>query len=289
MPFPPFSDYQETSFLPLPASTWATFMPPSWLSSLAHLAWLAKVVYAYWCEQWTKRGSPKTIFRSLSAKVTKFAVNSGNSAVMVTGTTRKLFTHSFLPSSPNGADEPPHQIHSYTLLFSLFLCFPYIVDLPLHTSAPMWLHTITHMTIALASLDRSHLFDGHMTYDSYVFTSILSVSNVPPPAVWPITSSCTTRSGTFYSFTICSHSCLPFVFNLPVFTFCQPTSSPKPQPIAYMSLPQNWDFALTLCTYFALFRTISHRIALPRSHCLYLPQYTWRQSLTPRSHPLRAP
>ena len=41
--------------------------------------------------------------------------------------------------------------------------------------------------------------------------------------------------------------------------------------------------------YFALFRTISHHIALPRSHCLYLPQYTWRQSLTPRSHPLRAP
>ena len=38
-----------------------------------------------------------------------------------------------------------------------------------------------------------------------------------------------------------------------------------------------------------LFRTISHRIALPRSHCLYLPQYTWRQSLTPRLHPLRAP
>ena len=42
-------------------------------------------------------------------------------------------------------------------------------------------------------------------------------------------------------------------------------------------------------TYFALFRTISHRIALPQSHQLYLPQYTWRQSLTPRSHPLRAP
>ena len=35
------------------------------------------------------------------------------------------------------ADEPPHQIHSYTLLFSLFLCSPYIVDLPLRTSALM--------------------------------------------------------------------------------------------------------------------------------------------------------
>ena len=34
------------------------------------------------------------------------------------------------------ADEPPHQIRSYTLLFSLFLHFPYIADPPLCTSAP---------------------------------------------------------------------------------------------------------------------------------------------------------
>ena len=55
----------------------------------------------------------------------------------------------------------------------------------------------------------------------YIFTSILSVSNMPPPVVQPITSSRTARSGTFYSFAICLHSCLPFVFNLPVFTFRQ--------------------------------------------------------------------
>ena len=96
-----------------------------------------------------------------------------------------------------------------------------------------------HTTITLAPSDQSHLFDGHMTYDSHVFTSILSVSNVPPPAVRPITRSRTARSGTFYSFAICSHSCLPFVFNLPVFTFLQTTLLPKPQPIAYMSLSQN--------------------------------------------------
>ena len=119
--------------------------------------------------------------------------------------------------------------------------------------------------------------------------SILSVSNVPPPAVQPIMKSRTTWSGTFYSFAICSHSCLPLIFNLPVFTFRYRTLLLKPQPFAYMSLPQNWDFALTLCTYFALFCAISHCIALPQSHCLYLPQYTWRQSLTHRSHPLRAP
>ena len=43
---------------------------------------------------------------------------------------------------------------------------------------------------------------------------------------------------------------------------------------------------LTLISH--LFRTISHHIALPQSPHLYQPQYTWRQSLTPRLHPLRA-
>ena len=39
-------------------------------------------------------------------------------------------------SPKEAADEPPHQIRSYTLLFSLFLHFPYIADPPLRTSAP---------------------------------------------------------------------------------------------------------------------------------------------------------
>ena len=41
-----------------------------------------------------------------------------------------------------GDDEPPHQICSYTLLFSLFLHFLYITDPPLCTSALMQLHVI---------------------------------------------------------------------------------------------------------------------------------------------------
>ena len=86
----------------------------------------------------------------------------------------------------------------------------------IHHYAPLL--RCNHTTIALASSDRSHLFDGHMTYDSHVFTSILSISNVPPPAVQPITSSHTAWSGTFNNFALSSHSCLPFVFNLPVFT-----------------------------------------------------------------------
>ena len=123
---------------------------------------------------------------------------------------------------------------SDTLIYPSIFAFP---SLSLHRQS-----TTTHLrsdatmrdracaptTIALTLSDRSHLFDGHMTYDSHVFTSILSVSNMPPPAVQPIMRSHTARSGTFYSFAICSHSCLPLVFNLPVFTFQRRTSSPKP-------------------------------------------------------------
>ena len=56
---------------------------------------------------------------------------------------------------------------------------------PIHPYAPPLRRdrACARTTIALALLDRSRLFDGHMTYDSHVFTSILSVSNVPPPAV----------------------------------------------------------------------------------------------------------
>ena len=108
-----------------------------------------------------------------------------------------------------------------------YFCFSFTFPtLPIHHYAPLLQRDCT--TIALALSDRSRLFDGHMTYDSHVFTSIISVSNVPPPAVQPIMRSRTARSGTFYSFAICSHSCLPFVFNLPVFTFSERTSSPKP-------------------------------------------------------------
>ena len=157
---------------------------------------------------------------------------------------------------------------SDTLIYPSIFAFP---SLSLHHRS-----TTTHlrsdattcdrarMTIALALSDWSCLFDGHMTYNSHIFTSILSVSNVPPPVVQPIMSSCTTQSGTFYSFAICLCSCLPFIFNLPVFTFHWRTSLPKPQPIAYMSLPQNWDFALMLCTILCLFHTISHYFP---SHC----------------------
>ena len=50
--------------------------------------------------------------------------------------------HSTYWSGASSGNEPPHQIPSYTLLFSLFLYFLYIVDPPLHTSAPTRPHVI---------------------------------------------------------------------------------------------------------------------------------------------------
>ena len=50
--------------------------------------------------------------------------------------TDKSFSDEESPFITKDADEPPHQICSYTLIFSLFLHFPYIADPPLRTSAP---------------------------------------------------------------------------------------------------------------------------------------------------------
>ena len=112
---------------------------------------------------------------------------------------------------------------SDTLIYPSIFAFPSLSlhrqSTTTHLHSDVTAHDCTRMTIALASLDRSRLFDGHMIYDSHVFTSILSISNVPPPVVQPIMSSHTVRSGTFYNFTLCSLSCFPFIFNLPVFTF----------------------------------------------------------------------
>ena len=59
-----------------------------------------------------------------------------------TGSTKLSTISSKAASIKQTVDEPPHQIRSYTLLFSLFLHFPYIADPPLHTSAPTRPHVI---------------------------------------------------------------------------------------------------------------------------------------------------
>ena len=185
-------------------------------------------------------------------------------------------------------DEPPHQIHSYTLLFSLFLRCLYIADPPLRTSAPMRPLVLAWQSHLLYRTDLAYLMDIWLTIHMYLLLFLVSPtcpllqsdqSRVPAPHGQALSIASP------YAHVLVYHSYLTCLY-LP---FAKKTESitKAPTNCLYES-PQNWDFALTLRTYFALFCTISLRIALPWSHRLYLPQYTWRQSLTPRSHPLRA-
>ena len=67
----------------------------------------------------------------------------------------------------------------------------------------VWLHGIPwEILVVLKPEAFTCLFDGHMIYDSHVFTSILSISNMCPPMVQPIMIPCTMWSGTFYSFAL---------------------------------------------------------------------------------------
>ena len=137
---------------------------------------------------------------------------------------------------------------------------------PIHHYAPPLQHdrTCTCTTISLAPSVWFRLFDGHMTYNSHVFTFILSVSNVPPPAVRSIMISHTAWSGTSSNFTLCSHSYLPFIFNLPVFTFWGKIITEAPTNCLYESPPELRFSTYTLhhlaliSHYFALFRITSH-------------------------------
>ena len=151
-----------------------------------------------------------------------------------------------------------------------YFCFSF-------TSSTSLIHHYTlqpHMiTLALAPLDRSHLFDGHMIYDSHVFTSIHSISNVRPPAVPPITSPCTAWSGTYYNFTsdepyahfLVFHSYLTCLY-LP---FAQNIIREEPHNCLYKFPPE-----LRFSTYASHHLTLilhccaSHHTA-SQSHCLY--------------------
>ena len=168
----------------------------------------------------------------------------------------------------NVGDEPPHQIHSYTLLFSLFHYFLYIINPPLHTpctDATACNHTCTHMTITLTSLDQSM---------DTCFISILSIPNVHPPMVQPITSPHTTQPGTFYSFTsdepyVCFLVCHSYLTCLYL-----PFAPEKNHTIYPYEFPP--DFKLSTCASHSI-TFASHHFALHhtafKSHCLYLPPH----------------
>ena len=192
--------------------------------------------------------------------------------VQVNGQIRRSTRHYVFMWTGNNGDEPPHQIHSYTLLFSLFLYFLYIINPPL-------------CTLTACDHARTRLFDGHMIYDSHVFTSILSISNVCPSTVWPIMSPCTMRSGTYYNFTSDEPYACFLVFHSYLTCLYLPFAPYKSQPIAYTSFPQNSELALTPCITPHLPHTISHHTTLPHNSTVFTIYHTWRWSHTPRLHP----
>ena len=61
MPFPPFTDYQDTFSAPLSPSMFADFITPSWLPAPAHLLRLARVVYPHWRERRLEAGGKRII------------------------------------------------------------------------------------------------------------------------------------------------------------------------------------------------------------------------------------
>ena len=61
MPFPAFSEYQETFSTALPSPTFASFVVPSWIPPPAQLARIARTVYPYWKERRVERGGHRII------------------------------------------------------------------------------------------------------------------------------------------------------------------------------------------------------------------------------------
>ena len=92
-------------------------------------------------------------------------------------------------------------------------------------------------------------------------------------------------SGTYYSFPSDEPYALFLVGHSYSTCMYLPFAKEEPQPIAYMSFPQNSELALMPCITSHLPRTISHWITLPHNPTVFTLYHTWRQSLTPRSHP----
>ena len=151
-------------------------------------------------------------------------------------------------------------------------------------------HTCACMTITLASSNRSHLFDGHMTYDSHVFLVSPTCPLLRSDQSWALAPCGQALSITFpYAHFLVYHSYLTCLY----FTFRKIIIREEPHHCLYQ-FPSELRFSTYALHCLAL---ISHYFAISVcipiwiwvSHHLYLPHYTWRQSLAPRSHPLRAP
>ena len=68
------------------------------------------------------------------------------------------------------------------------------------------MQTIIQLSLDTLEVELSTTIDSMkakiLTNGVSFFTSILSISNMHPPMVWPIMSPCTMQSGTFYNFAL---------------------------------------------------------------------------------------
>ena len=191
----------------------------------------------------------------------------------------------------------PLHCWSITMLMSLLIGYTHI---PFYfcfsfTSSALSIHhyALQLHVIALAPAQQSHsLHQTNLTYlmDTwFMIHMFLLIFLVSPTCALPQSDQSWALAlrgqALCFRWALCSLSCLPFIFNLPVFYLLLRSLSAKSHTIAHTSFPQNWDLALTPCTILHLSHTISHRITLPCNHTVFTLHYTWRQSLAPRSHP----
>ena len=170
------------------------------------------------------------------------------------------------------------------LIYPSIFAFPL---LPLHHQSTTthsnctWSHLCLHL---LHRTNLTYLMDTWFMIHLFLLLFLVSPMCALP---WSDQSRALTPHGQALCFgwALCSLSCLPFVFNLPVFYLSLRPSSEKNHTITYMSFPQNWDLALAACTISHLSHTILHHNTLPHNPTVFTLHHTWRWSLSPRSHP----
>ena len=177
--------------------------------------------------------------------------------------------------------DEPHQICSYTLLFLLFHYFLYIVNLPLCTPTPMWLHAI-----ALTSSDWSCLFDGHMFYDSHVSFLFL----VSPTCTLPWSDQSWALAPHGQALTIASlwiNLMLSFLLTIHISLTCIYLSR---QTIYPYKFPPELRFSTYISHRITSHSpcTISHCITLPHSPTVFTCYTTPGDDPLPPDHTLRA-
>ena len=160
-------------------------------------------------------------------------------------------------------DEPGLCIHHY---FHFSITFSTLL---IHYYAPRW-HNLPHEppwlltcdVLAFTSLDQPRLFNGHMMYNSHVYSSPFSYL-MHPPMAQPIMNHCTAQSGTYYSFTSdepCAHFLVYHLYlTCPYLPFAPENCIYKVPPVCRFSAFTSPHICLTP------FHITSHCLAVPLS------------------------